>query len=589
MRGEQGVGIVLNPTMQKAWRHTGEFCEFAGSRLLRIKLRINNRLINVISVYAPTYNSEAMVKDAFYDGLNKMLGTIGSQEEVFILGDFNARVSRSTTTHPEELDESIIVGPFGLNHTNDNGERLLALCEGSKIGILRVMSTFFQHQHYGTWFHNSSRKWFQIDHVLAARRSAKFVMDVAAKPGIGFDSDHRLVKTKLRFSPLAYHGQAGSRGRQMRQFNTKLSSLNVARFQQAAQVDQLNGKMEEFLHADLIDEYETWSYGLRKAAEQAVGVKKLQHMPQWKIDCQAELEELSKFRYEAYTRWCQGGSKTAYRLACKQAKSRINDLLNAWWTSKATIIQRQIDEKQPQHQYAGFRELRSILHLGKRPVPKLRNEHGEFEHTKQDRLKRWQAYFFELLNVPSKAEPDYISTLTSLMVDAELASIPTMVELVAAVHRLKPGKAGGPDGIPGEAIKSLNLLNLRVLLKHFVRVWLQLVPMPEEWKAGYIVPLPKKGDPTICSNWRGITLLSVPGKLFARIIAARLYQYAETKHILPEWQCGFRGGRSTIDMIFTIRMILETAKNKKVPIFLLFIDLIKSYDSVAQAGLWKVL
>ena len=149
------------------------------------------------------------------------------------------------------------------------------------------MSTLFQHQHYGTWFHNSSRKWFQIDHVLAARRSAKFVMDVAAKPGIGFDSDHRLVKTKLRFSPLAYHGQAGSRGRQMRQFNTKLPSLNVARFQQAAQVDQLNGKMEEFLHADLIDEYETWSYGLRKAAEQAVGVKKLQHMPQWKIDCQS--------------------------------------------------------------------------------------------------------------------------------------------------------------------------------------------------------------------------------------------------------------------------------------------------------------
>ena len=77
------------------------------------------------------------------------------------------------------------------------------------------------------------------------------------------------------------------------------------------------------------------------------------------------------------------------------------------------------------------------------------------------------------------------------------------------------------------------------------------------------MPLPKKGDLTICSNWRGITLLSVPGKLFARIIAARLYQYAETKHILLEWQCGFRGGRSTIDMILTIRMILETAKNKK--------------------------
>ena len=85
--------------------------------------------------------------------------------------------------------------------------------------------------------------------------------------------------------------------------------------------------MEEFLHADLIDEYKTWSYGLHKAAEQAVGIKKPQSMPQWKIDCQAELEELSKFRYEAYTRWCQGGSKTAYRQACKEAKSKIAAVL----------------------------------------------------------------------------------------------------------------------------------------------------------------------------------------------------------------------------------------------------------------------
>jgi len=124
VRGEQGVGIVMNTAMQKAWKDTGEFCECAGSRLLRIKLRINNRIINVISVYAPTYNTEAAVKDSFYDRLNKMLGSVRSSEEVFILGDFNARVKRNDTTHPEELEESIIVGPYGLNHTNDNGERL---------------------------------------------------------------------------------------------------------------------------------------------------------------------------------------------------------------------------------------------------------------------------------------------------------------------------------------------------------------------------------------------------------------------------------------------------------------------------------
>ena len=51
----------------------------------------------------------------------------------------------------------------------------------------------------------------------------------------------------------------------------------------------------------------------------------------------------------------------------------------------------------------------------------------------------------------------------------------------------------------------------------------------------------------------------------------------------------FRSGRSTMDMIFTLRMILETAKHKKVPMYLLFIDLIKAYDSVSRQGLWAVL
>ena len=106
---------------------------------------------------------------------------------------------------------------------------------------------------------------------------------------------------------------------------------------------------------------------------------------------------------------------------------------------------------------------------------------------------------------------------------------------------------------------------------------------------GYIVPLPKKGDLTLRANWRGITLLSVPGKLFARIIASRLSEYAETHGLLPEWQCGFRSGRSTTDMIFALRLILETAALKKLPLYLLFIDLVKAYDSVARLGLWGVL
>lgn len=198
-RAEQGVGIVLDEEMQRAWKRADQFCETQGSRLMRIKLILNKRTINVISVYAPTYNTEAVHKDRFYQQLHDMIQKVGSTEEVFVFGDFNARVARSTDDvdmSTADADDQLIVGPFGLQETNDNGERLLGLCAGAMNQPLRVMSTFFQHAHYGTWFHNSSRRWFQIDHCLAARRSARFVMDVATKPGIGFDTDHRLVKVK---------------------------------------------------------------------------------------------------------------------------------------------------------------------------------------------------------------------------------------------------------------------------------------------------------------------------------------------------------------------------------------------------------
>ena len=60
-----------------------------------------------------------------------------------------------------------------------------------------------------------------------------------------------------------------------------------------------------------------------------------------------------------------------------------------------------------------------------------------------------------------------------------------------------------------------------------------------------------KGDRSDCNNYRGISLLSVVGKVFARVVLARLQILAD--RIYPESQCGFRSGRSTVDMIFSVR------------------------------------
>ena len=56
-----------------------------------------------------------------------------------------------------------------------------------------------------------------------------------------------------------------------------------------------------------------------------------------------------------------------------------------------------------------------------------------------------------------------------------------------------------------------------------------------------------KSDRSDCNNYREISLLSVVGKVFARVVHARLQILAD--RIYPESQCGFRSVRSTVDMI----------------------------------------
>ena len=59
----------------------------------------------------------------------------------------------------------------------------------------------------------------------------------------------------------------------------------------------------------------------------------------------------------------------------------------------------------------------------------------------------------------------------------------------------------------------------------------------------------RKGDKAICGNSRGISLLSVAGKVLAGVMLRRLLDI-----VMPESQCGFRRGRSTIDIMFVARL-----------------------------------
>ena len=86
---------------------------------------------------------------------------------------------------------------------------------------------------------------------------------------------------------------------------------------------------------------------------------------------------------------------------------------------------------------------------------------------------------------------------------------------------------------------------------------LQEEAVPQDMRDSKIITTYKnKGERNDCNNYR-ISLRSIVGKVFARVILIRLQKLAE--RIYPESQCGFRAERSTIDMIFSLRQLQENS------------------------------
>ena len=96
-----------------------------------------------------------------------------------------------------------------------------------------------------------------------------------------------------------------------------------------------------------------------------------------------------------------------------------------------------------------------------------------------------------------------------------------------------------------------------------------------------------KGDRSDCNNYRGISLLSIVGKVFARVVLARLQVLAD--RVYPESQCGFRAERSTVYMIFSVRQLQEKCREQQMPLYMAFIDLTKAFDFVSRRGLFQLL
>ena len=163
----------------------------------------------------------------------------------------------------------------------------------------------------------------------------------------------------------------------------------------------------------------------------------------------------------------------------------------------------------------------------------------------------------------------------------------SMKEVCEFIRRLKGGKASGVDGVKAEYLKSGGYVCVEWMVR-LLNVCLSSGRVPSDWKVGCIVPLYKgKGDPLECRNSRGISLLSVPGKVYGRILIERVIENSDGQ--VGEEQSGFRIGRSCADQIFVLRQVCEKMRERKKRVYVAFMDLEKAYDRVDRDAMWQVL
>jgi sorting nexin-29 len=90
-----------------------------------------------------------------------------------------------------------------------------------------------------------------------------------------------------------------------------------------------------------------------------------------------------------------------------------------------------------------------------------------------------------------------------------------------------------------------------------------------------------------CSNYRGVSLLNTAYKMLSNILFTRISPFA--KNLIGNYQCGFRKNRSTTNQIFTLRQILEKAKEFGIETHHLFIDFKSAYDTIRREQLYNVM
>ena len=157
-------------------------------------------------------------------------------------------------------------------------------------------------------------------------------------------------------------------------------------------------------------------------------------------------------------------------------------------------------------------------------------------------------------------------------------------EVHMALMNLQKDKACGPDCIPAYLL-TIGADFLAVPLSKLFQLSLSTGTLPRDWVTANIVPVYKKGDSHLSSNYRPISLTSVVIKVMERIIHRQIVKALESHNLISTYQHGFRSRRSTVSLLLTAIHNWAACLERRHSVHCIFLDLAKAFDSVPHSRL----
>jgi hypothetical protein len=158
-------------------------------------------------------------------------------------------------------------------------------------------------------------------------------------------------------------------------------------------------------------------------------------------------------------------------------------------------------------------------------------------------------------------------------------------EVLEAIKGLKVGMAPGPNGVPNRALRHLPKKAITFLTKLFNAV-LRRQCIPPASKHARVVSILKPGkDPTLPSSYRAISLLDTVGKLFEKILLARVLREVNVRGLLRVEQFGFRPRHNTALQLGRLVEIVNRNFDERRLTGAVFLYVAKAFDTVWVKGL----